>query len=1054
MTRIKWMLLTSVGIILVSMCSLHWRAAEASGADNPSKPLRIAMSSDWGPYQFLDSDGKPAGLVIDLWKLWSKKNGVPITFIAAPWNESLKMVKDGRADIHAGLTPTEEIETYMDFGVEIAETTGHYFVHESVYYVDDVEELRGFVIGAPADEYETGVLRSRMPNAVIREFDGYESLFNALKNGEIRIFVFDTKPALFQLRNQKILNDFNYKIGEPLYRAGVKPGVAEGAAGLLNEVDRGFRKITSGEKAEIERRWLGRSLVNDDSALVIAACRDNKPFTYMDIDGRPAGFLVDLWRLWAGKAGRKVEFLFGDLKSTLDSVQDSRADIIAGIAITDSRAERFDFSHPFYEIAGNLFYPAEIGNVKSYQDFQGSAIGVLDSGYAGTWLGKKRPGILVEERPDIRDLLSASMGGEIAGFITDAVPVKIMLMESGLTGGFKHLDEPLYWISLHAAVKKNNAELMSVINGGLEALTANELMELEAKWIFDPKLRFFKPYDQGWELESKLRLTDEERDFLGKKREILMCVDPDMAPYEEIDKHGRHVGIIADYMALFSDYIGIPIRLVPTDSWEESLEYAKNGKCDIVSFINETPERGKYLAFTRPYKETPVVIVTKDNVPHVGDLQALEGKRVGVVKDCLTTSKGDEMKEILTITPMSSSADALKAVSEGKVFAALDSLYVVSTKINELGLNNLKISGQTGITRSYRIGVRKDEPILCSILDKAVGSIDPVEENEIMKRWASLRYEHGFDYRIAMHVAAISLFVIFFVILRSNRKLRVLNQKIKMYLGIIDKHVLSANTDGDWRITDVSEAFCDNTGYRREELIGRAPGFIESGNESSVSSNLQSTVQKGETWTGEIEDRKKDGSVYWTETIVTSSGLNGKDAGYMVIQHDITDKKTIQKISVTDQLTGLYNRRRLDEALASELDRARRYGVCFSVILFDIDKFKSVNDQYGHQAGDGVLIELSAIAQNTIRNTDIIGRWGGEEFLIICPGTNLEGAVNLAEKLRLSTEGHVFPAVDRLTASFGVSTFTQEDKAETIIRRVDDALYRAKKSGRNRVEAG
>ena len=155
----------------------------------------------------------------------------------------------------------------------------------------------------------------------------------------------------------------------------------------------------------------------------------------------------------------------------------------------------------------------------------------------------------------------------------------------------------------------------------------------------------------------------------------------------------------------------------------------------------------------------------------------------------------------------------------------------------------------------------------------------------------------------------------------------------------------------------------------------------------------------------------------------------------------------------TDHLTQLCNRHHLDDVLAQEFARSRRTRKPFSAFIADSDQFKLVNDIYGHQVGDLVLIELARLLRTTLRATDTVGRWGGEEFLVILPETGLEGAAQVAEKLRQAIEAYDFPAIGHKTASFGVTELRPEDSVKEMIARADDALYRAKKAGRNRVEA-
>jgi diguanylate cyclase (GGDEF)-like protein/PAS domain S-box-containing protein len=172
---------------------------------------------------------------------------------------------------------------------------------------------------------------------------------------------------------------------------------------------------------------------------------------------------------------------------------------------------------------------------------------------------------------------------------------------------------------------------------------------------------------------------------------------------------------------------------------------------------------------------------------------------------------------------------------------------------------------------------------------------------------------------------------------------------------------------------------------------------------------------------------------------------------------DITERKEreeeIQRISATDHLTSIYNRRKFHEVLATEAARSFRYGSSLSLIIFDIDHFKKINDTYGHDMGDTVLKTISEIVGSLLRASDIFARWGGEEFIILLPHTEIIPAQKLTERIRMGIEQYSFPQAFHVTASFGVTTLSSEDKMDLdgYLKRADRALYRAKNEGRNRV---
>lgn len=159
----------------------------------------------------------------------------------------------------------------------------------------------------------------------------------------------------------------------------------------------------------------------------------------------------------------------------------------------------------------------------------------------------------------------------------------------------------------------------------------------------------------------------------------------------------------------------------------------------------------------------------------------------------------------------------------------------------------------------------------------------------------------------------------------------------------------------------------------------------------------------------------------------------------------------LENLSVTDRLTGLFNRRKFDELFASECERALRTGLALSVLMVDIDHFKSVNDSYGHQIGDQVLVAVAHLLKQDVRKLDTVARWGGEEFMLLCPATGLDGAAALAENIRATIEMHEFPSVGHKTCCFGVAQYRAGEAADALLERADAALYRAKQEGRNRV---
>jgi len=172
--------------------------------------------------------------------------------------------------------------------------------------------------------------------------------------------------------------------------------------------------------------------------------------------------------------------------------------------------------------------------------------------------------------------------------------------------------------------------------------------------------------------------------------------------------------------------------------------------------------------------------------------------------------------------------------------------------------------------------------------------------------------------------------------------------------------------------------------------------------------------------------------------------------GFMILMRDIREMKRLERLSETDHLTGLANRHKMEGLLDAEIKRHDRSGEKLSVILFDLDDFKRVNDEHGHEAGDAVLVDMSRIARGALRATDTLARWGGEEFLILCPGSAASGALLLAERLRNAIRGGSYRDGARMTASFGVAAIEEGDTPELLVKRADSAMYESKRRGKDR----
>ncbi len=262
--------------------------------------------------------------------------------------------------------------------------------------------------------------------------------------------------------------------------------------------------------------------------------------------------------------------------------------------------------------------------------------------------------------------------------------------------------------------------------------------------------------------------------------------------------------------------------------------------------------------------------------------------------------------------------------------------------------------------------------------------------------------------------------------------------------------------DPDRRIERVNPAFTETTGYAPEEVIGATPAILSSGrHDAEFYREMWTRLQAEGRWQGEVWHRRRNGEVYpqW-ESITAVYNDAGELEHYVAVFHEITEQKRLEaeleRFATHDRLTEIYNRAKLHALLEQAHAERERYETAFSLIMFDVDHFKSVNDTWGHLAGDSVLRELADRVRTVLRSTDHFARWGGEEFLVLATHTDAEGAWTLAERIRRVVEDKPFETVGGVTVSLGVAGAERGESLRRLEERADQALYRAKRGGRNR----
>lgn len=807
-------------------------------------------------------------------------------------------------------------------------------------------------------------------------------------------------------------------------------------------IDENYDKSFNIELTSSEHKYL-----EDKKVIRVMNLENFPPFNFYE-NNKAVGYTIDYINLMSKYLDIEFEFVSGlPWSEYLKMLQNGQLDLIPHIAITNERKKSIDFTdfkHIIYPIG---LITSKDSKIKSITDLYGKTIAVAQKTFLHTHLKKNFPKINIITKKTSLEALETLYHGKADAAIGSLPSLNYYVQDKWMNSLKSVIIDDLGIsnnVQLPMGVKKGNIELKSILEKVNSIIPPNEIQNLKSKWFSSKNII------------DKNILTNEEYEYLDLKKEILMCIDPDWMPLEK-NQNGIHIGMSADYMDILKRSIGIDIKMVPTESWSESIQYGKERRCDIFSMIMNTKDRQSFLDFTKPYLEMPLVLATNIEQFFVNDINSIIDKKIGIVKDYAFVEILKKKYPNIKLIEVKSVNDGLLKVKEKELFGFVGALSTVGYSIQRSYVSDLKIAGKFDEKWLLSVGIRNDEPHLKNIFNKAIDTLTPKNDQEILNKWVSVSYEKGTDYKTLYQASIIFLIVILVVLYKNrtvsiiNKKLRVANEEIIAQQQMVDKYVLIISTDLKGVIIDVNSAFCKALGYKKEELIGKKHLILNHPDiKNSFFEELKMLLKQNKTWVGEIKNLTKNKEVCWLHSYIEPVFTNGKKIAYRSICENITNKKRIEELSITDKLTNLYNRLKLDEILVSQIEEYRRYGNEFSIIILDIDNFKEVNDTFGHDIGDYVLQTCSKIIKSNIRVCDIVGRWGGEEFLIVCKNTQAQNAKVLAEHLKEKFENYEFKYVGRKTISLGVTQFTKKDTVNSVFKRADEALYEAKNTGKNK----
>ncbi len=494
--------------------------------------------------------------------------------------------------------------------------------------------------------------------------------------------------------------------------------------------------------------------------IVLGTEKDWKPSVIVNNDGTISGFDADVLMHINKVSGANFTLKAGKWQEMIDQAKQKKIDGLSTGTVHEERRSYLNFSDIYATMPKMLFVSKENPkNIHSIHDLKGKTIAVYQSNLFDEKYARQFKSSKIIKLNSVKAVIEAVVTGKADVMIGDGTTF-YLANEMGLPY-LKRIHVLSQKIDLVFSIRKDWPEAISIINKSLAYIGKDPLIKLQNKWFGQDKATALdKKYQQ-------VSLTSVERAYLNEKQKITICVDPYWMPFEKIE-HGKYIGISAEYTNIISSRINTPITLVPTKTWEESIAFSKDKKCDILSSAMETPTRKSYLNFTTPYFSLPLVIATTNDKFFITTAEELNGKKIGIVKGYAFKELLNKKYPNIQFNEVENITEGLQDVVSGKTFGYLDNLTTLGYEIQKKFPSTLKITGRFDEPWKLGYGVRKDDPILLEILNKAIASIDEKTKQNIFNHWISIKYEQGFDYMLLGKILIPFILLALFVLIRQS----------------------------------------------------------------------------------------------------------------------------------------------------------------------------------------------------------------------------------------------------------------------------------------------
>ena len=545
--------------------------------------------------------------------------------------------------------------------------------------------------------------------------------------------------------------------------------------------------VTYQEKQRLKKKWLidqfpkkptinltpeEQDFVGTHTVVKVHMEQNYPPYSFRKETGEFSGYSIDYAERVAQRLG--IEFQYTRNESwdqALSNLKGKRIDIVAQAINTEKRRRFARFSETYMAYSWGITTHREKAGLNRLNTLSGKTVGIIKGYLIEDQLKTYYPQIKLRGYKDHTDLLNDVRYGRLDAAISTYEVMNYHITSRSLPDlvSFQIQDATPLTTNAECFAIRNDWPLMqSAIQKAMDSITIDELSAMQARW--------FGNAATAADTTNPLNLTTEERAWLKNHQQIRMCVDPDWMPYEGI-REGRHAGISADILGLVEKRTGLSFQLTASKTWEESLQRFKAHQCDMIPMLSQTASRDTYMNYTAAYLTGHTVFIGASAHRYVADPGEIIHEKIVLVPGySLTELLKKDFPDLYTIEAKNYT-QAYRMVSDGEADLTADYLLAAGDRIPGMGFYNLKIVGNAPYKKSLRMGIQKDQPLLHSILDKALASLTEQDINNVLSQWKSVRYAYEFDYSLLWKILGIVLLV-FAAGLLWMRRMAVMNRQI------------------------------------------------------------------------------------------------------------------------------------------------------------------------------------------------------------------------------------------------------------------------------------